>query len=66
MSLFRTPPKTLGAERPSVLIELRLVDKLGVPIDPSGAWAALVLAFKDHPHFAVEAAKIFPDKAADE
>jgi len=60
MSLFRTT-KSLGAERPSVLIKLRLIDKLGLPIDPSLAWQALLIAFKDHPHLEVSKAEIRPD-----
>lgn len=63
MSLFRTPNTPVN-ERPSALIQLRLVDKLGLPIDPSAAWAALVLAFKDHPHFTVHKAEISPDKGS--
>lgn len=62
MSLFRTTKVTSAAERPSVLIELKLVDKLGLPMDASFAWQALLDAFKDHPHLTVQSAKIFPDK----
>ncbi len=62
MSLFRTSKVTETAERPSALIEIRMVDKLGLPLDPSAAWAALQLAFKDHPHLEVKSAKIYPDK----
>lgn len=53
------PPAT---DRPSVLISLRLVDKYGLPIDPSYAWLALKDAFKDHKHLEVFQATIGPDK----
>ncbi len=49
-------------ERPSVLIELKMVDKLGLPLDPALAWLALKEAFKGHPHLDVYQAKISPNK----
>ncbi len=63
MSIFRSE-KTQGAERPSILIQLRLLDKAGVPVDPSLAWQALLLAFKDHPHYAITKAEFSPDKGS--
>jgi hypothetical protein len=61
MNLFR---KNTGdaKERPSVLIELRLVDKFGLPIDPSYAWLALLEAFQNHKHLEVQQARVSPDK----
>ena len=66
MSLFKPTLKTPGADRPSVLINLRLVDKLGVPVDASLAWLTLKAMFKDHPHLDVFQATISPDKDSDE
>lgn len=63
MSLFRSQ-KGHGSERPSVLIQLRLVDKLGVPIDASQAWLALQAAFKNHAHLEVFQVEVRPDKDA--
>lgn len=65
MSLFRAGAKSHGAERPSVVIELKLIDKFGLPIDPSSAWFALQEAFKNHPTLMVKAAQIKPDKESD-
>lgn len=62
MSIFTTRKVNDTTDRPSVLIQLRLIDKGGDPVDASEAWAALVLAFKDHPHFAVSKCEIRPDK----
>jgi len=61
MSILRHNP-ALVEDRPSVLIELKLVDKLGLPLDASIAWQALLIAFKDHPHLQIYQAKISPDK----
>lgn len=65
MSLLRKKVSN-GEERPSLLIELRMVDKLGLPLDPSIAWAALKDAFKGHPHLEVYQARISPDKDSNE
>ena len=52
-------------DRPSLLVGLRLVDKLGLPLDPSVAWLALKDAFKNHPHLEIHQATLSPDKEAD-
>ncbi len=62
MSLLRQSSKSSGLDRPSVLVQLRLRDKLGVPVDASNAWLALKAAFKDHPHLEITQAEIRPDK----
>ena len=60
MSLFDL--KGPAPDRPTLSIRLVLKDKLGLPIDPSIAWLALQIAFKDHPHLAVYQAEIAPGK----
>ena len=64
MNLFRDS-KTQGASRPSVLVNLRMVDKKGEPLDPSTAWEALKIAFKDHPTLDIFQATVSPDKEAE-
>lgn len=59
MNLFKPSPV---AERPSVLIQLRLVDKTGAPIDPHDAWKDLIALFKNHPHLQIFKAEFTPDK----
>lgn len=66
VSIFRSPAKVAGAERPSLLIEIRMIDKLDLPLDAHVCWSALQLAFKDHPHLRIEAATIRPDKGGKE
>lgn len=63
MSLLRAP-SSQAADRPSVLIKLKLTDKLGVPVDASLAWLALKDVFKDHPHLQVTQAEIGPDRGS--
>lgn len=50
-----------SAQRPSLLITLRLVDKQGFPLDESVAWEALNKAFMTHPYYSIEQAEIRPD-----
>jgi len=60
MSLFRSKSDP-AAERPSVLLQLRLVDKFGTPIDASYAWEELKALFQNHKHLDISRCEIRPD-----
>lgn len=64
MSIFRST-KGQAKERPSLLIQLKLVQKQGQPLDPSEAWQELLIAFKGHPTLEVFQARVAPDKESD-
>jgi len=61
MSLLRTHNTSVNG-RPTILVQLRMIDKGDQPLDPSLAWQALLIAFKDHPHYQVVQAEFSPDK----
>lgn len=63
MSLFRTK-NTLGTNRPSVLLQMRLRDHEDDPLDASDVWNAVQALFKDHPNLEVYQVEIRPDKDA--
>lgn len=62
MSLFRSKNKTQAASRPSLLLQLRLVDKVGDPLEEDVVWKDLLARFKDHPNLEIFRCEIRPDK----
>lgn len=65
MSLFRSKKTTPTASRPSVLLQLRLVDKQGDPLDETAVWEGLKALFKDHPNLEIFQVEIRPDPQND-
>lgn len=60
MSLLRRRgPKNV--ERPSVIVGLKLINKLGNPLDEQEVWDALVLLFKNHAYLEMVKASVGPD-----
>lgn len=61
MNLFSSKNKP-HASRPSVLLQLRLVDKAGDPLEETAVWEGLKLLFKNHPNLEIHQCEISPDK----
>lgn len=61
MTLFRSKTKQPTASRPSVLLQLRLVDKAGDPLEETAVWEGLKFLFKNHPNLEIYQCEIRPD-----
>jgi hypothetical protein len=63
--MTKTPlPLSKIPQRPSLLVQLRLIKRSGAALDEEEAWTALIDAFRLHPTLDVYQAEIAPDKGA--
>jgi hypothetical protein len=63
MAILRKQKKeSFGTERPSVLVQMKVVDKEGYPMDPQLVWDFLQKAFAGHAYYVLHQAEFHPDK----
>ncbi len=60
MGLFRSS-KSKQVERSSVIISIKMEEKMGLPLESDTAWMLLQEAFKNHPNVVIRQAEIRPD-----